>query len=106
MSKINFSEDNESDYYEDNIFNYNVSPDEIKNHFSFLFMNVSPTNARSSKRMLSKNANNALKGINKMKDNQDTLKKYIAMRKASHKSPKKTTKTLPKIIENNENYSP
>lgn len=66
--------------------NYNVTPDEIKAHFCFLFVNKDDPN--DSKRYR-RNTAKTIKTIKMMKKTQKDLKNYLGLKKPNLRSPHK-----------------
>jgi hypothetical protein len=75
-------DDNED--YSAELANYNVTPDEIKTHFNFLFFNqADPT---SNKKVMKRNTIKTLINIKNMKKSQNNLKKRLFRKATSIKN--------------------
>jgi hypothetical protein len=81
-------EEFEEDFYADELGNYNVTPEEIKNHFSFLFFNQNENN-NSTKKLIKRNTAKTIQTIKNMKHTQSKLKMHMNLKKATWRSPRK-----------------
>lgn len=84
---LNNSDDEFEEYYAEELANYDVTPEEIKEHFGFLFFNQNEA-VTNSKRLMKKNTIKTMQTIRKMKNTQSMLKNILNLKKGI-KSPKK-----------------
>lgn len=82
-------EEIEDEYFADDLVNYNVTPEEIKNHFNFLFINQD--DLLQSKRTVKRNTAKTIQMIKQMKMTQHKLKMYLNLKKPTWRSPRKKT---------------